>query len=65
MAFEAPASQERGLGTKPQPRSVICVGQTTAEEEMQVSKGQRAREEEFNFIVPWGDTHLGDRNPGS
>lgn len=36
-----------------------------AEEEMQVSKGQKMREEEFNFIVPWGDAHLGDRNPDS
>lgn len=36
-----------------------------AEPKMQMSKGHRAKEEEFNSIVHWGDIHLGDRNPGS
>lgn len=63
MALEAPASQEedpRHQGTAKE--CYLFWRHKMAWEEMQLSNDLK---EEFNFIMLWGDTHLGHRNLGS
>lgn len=63
MAFEAPASQGEGPQHQATAKEYyLCWRHKMAGEEMQLSKDLR---EEFNFVMLWGDTHLGDRNLGS